>query len=190
VPPEAEGLYAGVAYAGDKNNDTDVPFGPKKFRWRLYATMLFQALLQSFQHHPGRQVVLLNQSCLSAGHARFLHHAPFVQHFGTQSWPILMVSTAGPYETSIADFWDAFLEEWSHAVAQPVERRTLGHIFRVAEAKYYALNRTLKEHNDIVRQMSSESADENALSSVHRNYIRSLSALYTCTKAGARTADP
>lgn len=24
VPPEAEGLYAGVAYAGDKNNDTDV----------------------------------------------------------------------------------------------------------------------------------------------------------------------
>lgn len=57
---------------------------------------------------------------------------------------VLMVSTAGPYETSIADFWDAFLEEWSHAVAQPVERRTLGHIFRVAEAKYYALNRTLK----------------------------------------------
>lgn len=104
VPPEAEWMYDGVAYAGDKNVDTEVPFGPRKFRWRLYSTMLFQALLQSFQKHPGRQWILLNQSCLSAGHARFLHHAPFVQHFGTQRWPVCLVSTAGPYETSIADF--------------------------------------------------------------------------------------
>lgn len=52
---------------------------------------------------------------------------------------------------------DAFLHEWSHAVALPVQRVTLGHCFRAAEAKYYALNRPLKEHNDAVtRQLSND----------------------------------
>ena len=74
--PEAlEELYDGVAWRGDANVNTLTPFGPKKFRWRLYATQLFQALLQSFGANPTRQVVLLNQSCLSAGHARFLQES-------------------------------------------------------------------------------------------------------------------
>ena len=168
-PEVHESLYDGVAWRGDANVNTTTPFGPKKFRWRLYATQIFQALLQSFSINPGRQVVLLNQSCLSAGHARFLQESPFRQHFSTERWPVCLVSTAGPYETSIADFWDAFLGEWAHAVEVPVERRTIGTIFRNAEAKYYALNRGLKEHNDKARQLaeltrtrSGESSDGDA----------------------------
>ena len=150
VPVEAEGLYDGVAYAGDKAGDSLVPFGPRKHRWRLYSTMLFQALLRSFCARPHRQIVVLNQSCLSAGHARFLQHEPYQKAFNTRAWPISLVSTAGPYEASIADFWDAYLREWAAAISVPAARRTLGQVLAAAEARYYAANRGMQAHNAAV----------------------------------------
>lgn len=44
-----------------------------------YATVTFQALLSVATRHPNRQMIILNQSCLSEGHARFLFHAPFLR---------------------------------------------------------------------------------------------------------------
>ena len=150
VPPAAEGLYDGVAYAGDAEGDSLVPYGPRKHRWRLYSTMLFQALLKAVSVRPGRSIVLLNQSCLSAGHARFLQQEAFQRVFNTHAWPVCLVSTAGPYETSIADFWDAYLHEWAAALSAPAARRTLGQIFAAAEAHYYAANACIRAHNAAV----------------------------------------
>ena len=77
VPPDAEALYESVAWRGDANVDGTEPYGPRKFRWRLYSTMLFQSLLRAQRAHPARTTVVLNQSCLSAGHARFLEVRAF-----------------------------------------------------------------------------------------------------------------
>jgi len=71
---EAEGLYASVAWAGDPEGMSATPYGPRKHLWRLYGTQLFQALLDVHRAHPQRQVIVLNQACLSEGQARYLFH--------------------------------------------------------------------------------------------------------------------
>jgi len=147
VPAEAEGLYDSVAWRGDTNVDATEPYGPRKYRWRLYSTMLFQALLSAQRAHPARTTVLLNQSCLSAAHARFLELDAFHEHFRTKDWPILHVSTAGPWEASISDLWQLWIDEWSHALGAPAARATLGEIFARAERRYWEKNGSLKEHN-------------------------------------------
>ena len=151
VPPDAEALYDGVAWKGDAKVDELEPYGePRKFRWRLYSTMLFRSLLHVHTAHPHRTTVVLNQSCLSAGHARFLEQPAFQAVFRTQSWPVLLVSTAGPWEASIGDFWELWLEEWGHALNVPAAHTTLGDVYARAEARYWERNRSLKEHNDNV----------------------------------------
>jgi hypothetical protein len=164
APQDAEGLYEGIAYRGDETVDTIEPYGPQKFRWRLYSTMLFRALLHERLHHPRRKLVVFNQSCLSAGHARFLHHAPFDAHFGTHSWPVLHISTAGPWEASISDYWALFLEEWTHALAVPAQRRTLGQVFRRAEERYYEKNRCVADHNRAVAERGESTPTHKPLS--------------------------
>ena len=169
VPPDAEGLYDGIAWRGDAKVDELEPYGePRKFRWRLYSTMLFRALLHVHSAHPHRTMVVLNQSCLSAGHARFLESPAFHNVFRTQSWPVLLVSTAGPWEASIGDFWALWLVEWSNALNVPAARVTLGQVYARAEARYWERNRSLKEHNDnVARQASSPAYTPLSFGTVH-----------------------
>ncbi|KAL1526483.1 hypothetical protein AB1Y20_015193 [Prymnesium parvum] len=148
---EQEALYATVAWAGDAEVMTAVPYGPRKYLWRLYATQLFQALLDVFTRHPHRQVVLLNQSCLAEGQARYLFHEPFVRAFRTDAWHVLHMSTAEQYEPSLGTFWECFLAEFARAVERPVLRITLGQVYNAAKAQYYAVNCDLKQHNEVVR---------------------------------------
>lgn len=105
-------------------------------------------MLRVQQRHPTRTTVLVNQSCLSAGHARFLEQAAFHQQFRTTEWPILHVSTAGPWEASLGSFWPLWLDEWSRAVASPTLRTTLGDIYARAERRYYEVNASLRAHNE------------------------------------------
>ena len=51
---------------------------------------------------------------------------------------MLHVSTAGPWEASIGDFWDAFLCEFGRAVERPTERVTLSQVYEAAKSRYYA----------------------------------------------------
>lgn len=71
---------------------------------------------------------------------------------------MLHVSTAGPWEASLADYWDLFLSEFTRAVSQPLSRFTLGHAFRQAEARYYAQNAQLRAHNESVQRTQREHA--------------------------------
>jgi hypothetical protein len=111
--------------------------------------MLFKALLRVQSAHPERVTIVLNQSCLSAGHARFLEGA-LAQHYHTTRWPVLHVSTAGAWEASISDFWMLWLDEWTHALATPAARTTLGEIYKRAEQRYWEQNRAVQAHNESV----------------------------------------
>ena len=44
----------------------------------------------------------------------------------------------------------------------PVERRTIASIFRAAEAKYYRMNASLKQHNDQVKRMNSSNHSDSS----------------------------
>ena len=161
--PEAEAkeLYAGVAWAaGAAAPGSDPhPLGPTPHRWRLYGTQLLQALLSVRQRHPRRKTIVLNQSCLAAGHARFLLHQPFKDHLATHQWPVLMISTAGEFETSLGDFMRCWVDSLVHAVARPAARVTLGGVFAAAERRYHERNRGLRAQNEASPRSASVPAD-------------------------------
>lgn len=127
-PSDEEALYSTVAWRGDSEALTPLPYGPGKHRWRLYSTQLFQALLPTVTKRPARQTIIVNQSCLSEGQARYLFHPPLVKAFATHDWPVLHISTAAMYEPSLGSFWDGFLSELSKAVEQPTRGATLGQV--------------------------------------------------------------
>ncbi len=156
--PEDSHLYDVVAFSGDDGHTPPkwFPGGPPKACYRLYSTMLFQALLNVKQRFPKRQTILLNQCCLSAGQARFLFDPRYQQHFRTSDWPVLHMATAGQFENSLGDFWDLWLDELSHAVERPACRLTLADIYGAAEQRYYERNRGLRKHNEQNEQSNPE----------------------------------
>ena len=157
--PEAEAkeLYAGVAGGGRGGAGSD----PHPLADAAPVAALRDAASPGFpvrQRHP-RKTIVLNQSCLAAGHARFLLHQPFKDHLATHQWPVLMISTAGEFETSLGDFMRCWVDSLVHAVARPAARVTLGGVFAAAERRYHERNRGLRAQNEASPRSASVPAD-------------------------------
>lgn len=84
---------------------------------------------------------------LHAFHMIFWTPGPFHQgyrtYFGTQSWPVFAVTTAGSFEPALGTFIGLWSDELQRAL-QEGGQKSLGEIQALAESKYWADNAGIK----------------------------------------------
>ena len=70
-------------------------------------------------------------------------HQGYRTYFGTQSWPVFAVTTAGSFEPALGTFIGLWSDELQRAL-QEGGQKSLGEIQALAEAKYWADNAGIK----------------------------------------------
>ncbi|CAL1159526.1 unnamed protein product [Cladocopium goreaui] len=149
VPESDATLYDVVSHQGFHEVDPhpDWDWGAPKHRWRLYSQMLFQAYHSMLEQSPHRRLVIFHQFCLSGGVVEFMRRPSYRTYFGTQSWPVFAVTTAGSFEPALG----TFIGLWSDELRKALEAggsKSLGEVQALAEARYWADNAGIKVQND------------------------------------------
>ena len=124
VPESQADLYDVVSHEGFRDVDPhpDWDWGAPKHRWRLYSQMLFQAYHSILEQSPQRRLVVFHQFCLSGGVVEFMRRPSYRTYFGTQSWPVFAVTTAGCFEPALGSFVGIWCEELAAALQMKLRR--------------------------------------------------------------------